>query len=206
VSYLFAHFDSGLSSITLLKNDIHVHNFEEAISNAAVLLPFAEAIQNPDFQLKVQEHCPGVEKEPIYGADKIKSTIIGAGKLLGSTLNTIGDYLASGVNYVGEFLNNQLPEPEQKTDVPPETKQKWEHLKQGTSNILDVSRELYNKYLAYYVDAGIGYGKQMNASIDASNYSAVKYAKCTNCDYYRTRQRLRLSHRNCLRGVLRRRG
>jgi hypothetical protein len=65
-------------------------------------------VKNPEFQLKVQEHCQGVEKEPIYSGDKIKSTIIGAGKLFGSTLNSLGGYLASGVNYMGEYLNNQI--------------------------------------------------------------------------------------------------
>ncbi len=40
VSYLFPHFDNGLSSLTILKNPEKVHNLEEIISNAANLLPF----------------------------------------------------------------------------------------------------------------------------------------------------------------------
>lgn len=40
VSYLFPHFDNGLSSITLIKKDEIIHNFEEIISNAAVLVTF----------------------------------------------------------------------------------------------------------------------------------------------------------------------
>lgn len=40
VSYLFPHFDNGLSSITIVKKDEAVHNFEEIISNAAVLVSF----------------------------------------------------------------------------------------------------------------------------------------------------------------------
>jgi hypothetical protein len=40
VSYLFPHFDNGLSSLTILKSPEKVHNFEEIISNASNLLPF----------------------------------------------------------------------------------------------------------------------------------------------------------------------
>lgn len=40
VSYLFPHFDTGMSSLTLLKNDAVVHNFEEVLKNAAVLIDF----------------------------------------------------------------------------------------------------------------------------------------------------------------------
>jgi hypothetical protein len=36
-------------------------------------------------------------------------------------------------------------------------------MKQGTSNILKVSRDCYNKYLAHYIDSGISYGKQVGA-------------------------------------------
>ncbi len=37
VSYIFSHFDNGMSSITFSKNDEIVHNFDEIISNAAEL-------------------------------------------------------------------------------------------------------------------------------------------------------------------------
>jgi hypothetical protein len=60
VSYLFPHFDNGLSSATLLKNDVNIHNFEEVISNVALLEPFSEAIKEPEFKSKVEEHCPGI--------------------------------------------------------------------------------------------------------------------------------------------------
>lgn len=42
VSYLFPHFDTGLSSITLLKNSPMVNNFDEILKNAAVLLTWEE--------------------------------------------------------------------------------------------------------------------------------------------------------------------
>jgi hypothetical protein len=41
VSYIFPHFDNGLSSITLLKSDPHIPSLEETISNIATLLPFS---------------------------------------------------------------------------------------------------------------------------------------------------------------------
>lgn len=45
ISYLFPHFDSGLSSVTILTNSPHVHNFEEILSNAATLMSFDEAVK-----------------------------------------------------------------------------------------------------------------------------------------------------------------
>jgi hypothetical protein len=40
-----------------------------------------------------------------------------------------------------------------------------------------VSKEFYNKYVAYYVDSGIGYGKHVTAGIESSNNPTVVYAR-----------------------------
>lgn len=63
---------------------------------------------NLELKAKIDEHCPGVDKEPIYGADKIKSTIKEAGKLLGAGLKTLGAFVAQGVSYVGEYLEKKI--------------------------------------------------------------------------------------------------
>ena len=44
VSYLFPHFDNGLSSVTLLKSSPAIYSFEEIIRNASNLLDFKEAL------------------------------------------------------------------------------------------------------------------------------------------------------------------
>ena len=108
VSYIFPHFDSGLSALTLIKNPETIHNFQEVITNAAVLLTFEQAISNAEFKAKIDEHCPGIEKEAIQGADKIKSTIKQAGKIIGFGFKALGNFLAGGVHTVGEYLGQKI--------------------------------------------------------------------------------------------------
>lgn len=119
VSYLFPHFDNGLSSITIIKKAETIHNFEEIVANAANLLTFEEAIKSADFKAKVDEHCPGVEKEPIQVADKIKATIREAGKIIGIGFKALGNFLAGGVQTVGEYIGNKVEEPQEKAEVAP---------------------------------------------------------------------------------------
>lgn len=56
----------------------------------------------------MNEHCPGIEKEPILVADKIKATIREAGKIIGFGLKALGNFLAGGVQTVGEYIGNKV--------------------------------------------------------------------------------------------------
>jgi hypothetical protein len=58
----------------------------------------------------------------------------------------MGEYLSLGVTKVGNYLNTKIDQGEP-THIAPETKEKWEKLKAGTSNILLVSSEYVTKYL-----------------------------------------------------------
>lgn len=62
ISYLFPHFDNGISSITILKSSPHVHNFEEVLANAATLMDYSEGVMNPEIGERIEQHCPGIEK------------------------------------------------------------------------------------------------------------------------------------------------
>jgi hypothetical protein len=42
VSYVFPHFESGLSAISLLKTSPAIHNLDEILSNAAKLINYSE--------------------------------------------------------------------------------------------------------------------------------------------------------------------
>lgn len=56
----------------------------------------------------MNEHCPGIEKEPILVADKIKATIREAGKIIGFGFKALGNFLAGGVQTVGEYIGNKV--------------------------------------------------------------------------------------------------
>ena len=60
ISYLFPHFDNGLSSITIIKSAPYLHNFEEILSNAATLLNYEEAVKNEVVREKIMLHCPNI--------------------------------------------------------------------------------------------------------------------------------------------------
>lgn len=65
---------------------------------------FDEAIQKPEVEEKINEHCPNIKKEPIYCADNVKKAIKDAGKFLGATLKTLGGYLSQGINKAGNYF------------------------------------------------------------------------------------------------------
>jgi hypothetical protein len=58
VSYLFPHFENGLSSITLLTTSPHIHSLDSILSNAATLFDYFHANDNPEIRNKILEHCP----------------------------------------------------------------------------------------------------------------------------------------------------
>ena len=105
-----------------MKASAYIYNFEEIIANAATLLDFKEAMENDVVREKVSNHCPNVEKEPIFVADKVKQTIKNTGKILGVAFQALGGYLNQGVKYVGNYLETKIEEPTNKEGVDPSTK------------------------------------------------------------------------------------
>lgn len=109
VSYLFPHFDNGLSSLTMAANATTLHNLDEILSNSSNLLSLEEALQNPDLKAKIETHCPpNIGKEAIHEADQIKATIKTAGQALNAGFKYLGSLVAQGVNYVGEFIDKKV--------------------------------------------------------------------------------------------------
>lgn len=73
--------------------------------------------------MKTLTHCtPGIEKEPIVCADKVKKLIKDTGKFLGEAFKTIGGYLSEGVKYMGDYIDKKVEEPNEKGEVNPQTK------------------------------------------------------------------------------------
>ena len=62
----------------------------------------------------------------------------------------------------------------------PETKEKWEKLKKGTGQVIEISKDFYSKYLSPVVAVGVGYGKEVINKIESSENPNIKYAK-GNC-------------------------
>jgi hypothetical protein len=120
----------------------------------------------PEIKAKIQEHAPNVEKEAIYCADQVKKTIKEAGKFLGNAFKTIGGYLSQGIKMAGDYLENKIDGSGEKDDVNPNTKEKWEKLKQGTNNFFTVSSELANKYITPVIEKGKEYTNNLAKKID----------------------------------------
>jgi len=58
----------------------------------------------------------------------------------------------------GDFIDNKLA-PGENGQVDPATRQKWESLKKGTSDMITMSVESYNAYVDPYVQPVINKGK-----------------------------------------------
>lgn len=129
---------------------------------------------------RIETHCPpNIGREPIQEGDKIKATIKNAGSFLGNGFKFLGTLLASGVSYLGDIIDKRVRENQNKKPLSPGTKQKWETLKQGTSNVLNVSKEFYNQYLASLVNKGLECGQNVAHKIESFQNPAVKYTTGT---------------------------
>lgn len=62
VSYLFPHFENGLSAISLPINSPSIHNLEEVLTNAAVLTDYNTAMNDPSIRNKIETHCKKIAK------------------------------------------------------------------------------------------------------------------------------------------------
>lgn len=60
ISYLFPHFENGLSAISLPRNSPSVHNLEEILANAATLTEYGQAMNDPSIRNKIETHCKNV--------------------------------------------------------------------------------------------------------------------------------------------------
>lgn len=72
VSYLFPHFQNGLSCISLPKTSSSIHNLEEVLGNAAILTDYQMAMNDPSIRNKIETHCKNIANEPSYNPDSIK--------------------------------------------------------------------------------------------------------------------------------------
>lgn len=178
VAYVFPHFDQGLSALSLLANSPHIHALDEILSNAARLIDYSTAIEREEIKASITKHCPKLETEQIYYPDVIKKGITLSGKALNSAFTALGGLLSAGVSKVGNYLNEKISEGEP-THVKAETKEKWEKLKQGTNNFVQVSTDFAGKLLAPVVEKTKEYTHEIKEKIDKSENNTVKYAKGT---------------------------
>jgi hypothetical protein len=108
VSYLFPHFENGLSAISLPKNSPSISNLEEILGNAAVLTDYQTAMNDPSIRNKIEVHCKNIANEPAYNPDSIKEAISTTGKLLNNAFTMIGGFVKQGVSKAGEYINTKL--------------------------------------------------------------------------------------------------
>ncbi len=108
VSYLFPHFENGLSTISLPVTSPSIHNLEEILANAAVLTDYNSAMNDPSIRNKIETHCKNILNEPAYNPDSIKEAINTTGKLLNNAFTMIGGFVKQGVSMAGEYINTKL--------------------------------------------------------------------------------------------------
>jgi hypothetical protein len=101
VSYLFPHFENGLSAISLPITSPSIHNLEEVLTNAAVLVDYNTAMNDPTVRNKIETHCKNIANEPAYNPDHIKEAINTTGKLLNNAFTLIGGFVKQGVSKAG---------------------------------------------------------------------------------------------------------
>lgn len=124
----------------------------------------------------IDKHYPNIEKDQIYFPDNIKKAITTSGKFFSSVFTTVGGYLKTGVEMAGNYLNTKIEQGEP-THIKPQTKQKWETLKNGTNKVIQVSSELANKFLTPVIEKTKEYTNEVITKIDRSENGTVKYAK-----------------------------
>lgn len=129
----------------------------------------------------IDEHCPNLEKEQIYYPDSVKKVITTSGKFFNSVFTAVGGYLRSGVEMAGNYLNTKIEQGEP-THIKPETREKWETLKNGTSKVIQVSSDLAGKILTPVIEKTKEYTNEIKTKIDRSENGTVKYAKGMNED------------------------
>lgn len=115
-------------------------------------------------------------KEQIYYPDSIKKAITTSGKFFNSVFTTVGGYLKSGVEKAGNYLNTKI-EPGEPTHIKPETKEKWETLKNGTNKVIQVSADLASKIFTPVIEKTKEYTSDLKTKIERSENGTVKYAK-----------------------------
>jgi hypothetical protein len=115
----------------------------------------------------IEEHCPSLEKEQIYYPDSIKKAIITSGKIFNSVFTTVGTYLKSGVEKAGNYLNTKIEQGEP-THIKPETREKWETLKNGTNKAIQVSSDFASKILTPVIEKTKEYTNEIKTKIDSS--------------------------------------
>ena len=97
------------------------------------------------------QHYPTIESEQIYNPDGVKKVITDTGNMLNKLFTSVGGYLKTGVEKAGGYIEGKVSEGEP-TQVSESTKNKWENVKQGTSNFITVSNEYITKIMNPVVD------------------------------------------------------
>lgn len=108
ISYLFPHFENGLSAISLPRFSPSIHNLEEILTNAAHLTDLTTAMNDASIRNKIETHCKNIANEPAYNPDSIKEAINTTGKLLNNAFTMIGGFVKQGVSKAGEYINTKL--------------------------------------------------------------------------------------------------
>ena len=103
-------------------------------------MDYEEALKDDVFRNIAEAHCPNVDKQPIVVADRVKQVINNVGKYLGIAFKALGGLIDGGVKAAGGYLDKKIEEPQEKTEVNPATKEKWEKLKKGTGQVVEVSK------------------------------------------------------------------
>lgn len=174
ISYVFPHFENGLSSISIPPITELVQVLDAILSQTARLLTPSQAMEVPELKALIEEHYPMLEKEQIYYPDNIKKAIATTGSLLNKAFATIGGYMKTGVEKCGNYIDSKITQGEP-TKVSESTKEKWVYLKENTSNIIHISSEYAGKILNPVLAKTKEYSQEIEDKINHSENHTVKY-------------------------------
>jgi hypothetical protein len=100
--------------------------------------------------------------------DTLKKVISYSGKILNTTFTTAGGFLKTGLSKIGNFLSNKI-EAGEPTQLRPETKQRWQKVRNGTNFIVKSSGQIAAKIISPIIDKTYEYGKQIKNKIEHSD-------------------------------------
>jgi len=63
ISYIYPHFDNGLSSLTVGISDPNIGKLEEILTNIATMVSVDQAMENPMLQDKIVKNYPNLRTD-----------------------------------------------------------------------------------------------------------------------------------------------
>ena len=123
-----------------------IQPLDTILGRVAHLVDYNQAIQIPELKALIDAHYPQLEREQIYYPDNVKKFISSTGSVLNKAFMILGGYLKTGVEKAGNFIDSKISEGEP-THLSETTKERWNKLKEGTNNVINVSSEYAGKIL-----------------------------------------------------------